>query len=289
MQESFLLLSYFLHFKTKLTTVQCLQVLIAFKGQNIPIEEILPDSVLPQWKALNKNYFLDILKKSIEDFGFQFIFIGEAQYPSSFYRVERPPLVISYIGVWPESELHKISVVGSREPESRTIEWLEEHLQTCLSANQWLTVSGGAIGIDQYVHKISIRLGQRTLMYLPSGLLKLYPRDLKSWIPSIQETKSCIASEYFPCTEMRKYHFHFRNRLIAAHGHVVFVVQAKMKSGTMVTAQKAIDIGKPVCVIPAFPTDISFSGNLELLGLGIQMIKDANDLSTYMGLNFHTI
>lgn len=288
MQE-LLLLSYFLHFKTKLKTARCLEILISFKDGNTEIENFFSAEVLTLWKELNRTYFLSVLKKAIDEFGMQFVFIGEAHYPVSFYRVDRPPLVISYMGRWPETHLQKISIVGSREPHVRTIEWLEEHLQQALVQNKWLTVSGGAIGVDQHVHKISLRLGQQTLMYLPSGLLQLYPKDLKNWMGLMQESGSCVASEYFPCTEMKKYHFHFRNRLIAAHGNIVFVVQAKMKSGTMVTAQKAIDLGKPVCVIPAFPSDISFSGNLELLGIGVQMIRDAKDLATYMNLNFHTI
>lgn len=283
--ENLLLLAYFLHFKTKLSTQNCLQLLIRCK-EGESFEEILPNELKTLWLGLNIHQCQAELQQAMAQ-GVQFCLMGEAQYPSAFYQVQRPPLVLSYIGTWPTLNTPRLSVVGAREPTRMTLDWLEEHLSPCLFAKNWLTVSGGAVGVDQTVHRLSFRAAKPTMIFLPSGLSQIYPRDLREWRSVIEETGSCLASEYFPLTTMRKHHFHHRNRLIAAMGHLVFVVQGRIKSGTMVTAQRAMEMGRAVATLPAFPSEVAYNGNVELLASGAHLVRDAQDLITTMNLYCH--
>lgn len=80
---------------------------------------------------------------------------------------------------------------------------------------------------------------------------------------------------------MRKHFFHDRNRLIAGLGTMTLLVEARRRSGSLLTAQKTLQLGKTVLVIPGHPCDNSHLGNLDLFTEGATPIRDAQDLSMY--------
>ena len=142
-------------------------------------------------------------------------------------------------------------------------------------------VSGGARGIDQKSHAMALRKSLPTIIVLPSGLGKLYPDSLKQWIGPVLDGGGCFISEYNFDQAMHKHLFHHRNRLIAALGKATLLVEARRRSGTLITAQQAIQLGRPVWVVPGHPHDPHFLGSLDLLAEGAVLIRDAQDLSIY--------
>lgn len=218
--------------------------------------------------------------------GINFCVYGDEDYPKQFYAMIDPPLFIGYRGqqTWKNSKL--ISVVGSREPNELSLMWLENHFVPVLQQLNLTTVSGGARGIDQKAHGLSLRYRQPTIAVLPSGLLNMYPSTMSDWQDEIIEFGGCILSEYSEQQRMRKDLFRHRNRLIAALSPVTFIVEAKMKSGTLMTANIAAQQGRVVFVVPGHPMMPSFSGNNLLLSEGATMIRDANDLSSTLLAEF---
>jgi DNA processing protein len=212
--------------------------------------------------------------------GARILFPYHADYPETFYRLEKPPLFLSMIGepCWVGRSC--LSVVGSREASRRAIEWMEQHLLAVVQKKKTILVSGGARGIDQKAHALSLRAGQSTIAFLPAGISEIYPADFASWLPDILACKGAVISEFAPHAKMRKYHFERRNRLIAALGRVTFVVEARRQSGSIMTARLARDADKTVCVLPSFPGDPGSAGSLDLLFDGAFPIRDAQDLLT---------
>ncbi len=217
--------------------------------------------------------------------GIQILHPWHCDYPTRFKGLERPPVFLNVWGDLPWLGRPGLSIVGAREPTQLAMQWMEHHLPSTLSSNKIYTVSGGARGVDQKAHALSLRAGAPTVAFLPAGLAQPYPADFRSWFQSIRESGGAIVSEFSPHTTMRKAHFERRNRMIAALGCGVFVVEAARRSGSMMTARLALETGVPVCVLPASPLEPRAAGTNDLLFDGASLIRDAEDLSGFLRLN----
>jgi len=224
------------------------------------------------------------LRERCAAIGAKITFPGRWDYPSEFQWLEKPPRFLSYIGqpIWLERP--SLAVVGSREPHARTLEWLDQHLTPVLRKRNVLVVSGAARGVDQRAHLLSVRCGQPTLAFLPSGLATPYPSSFSEMSSAILEAGGAVMSEYPPNQSMRKYHFLQRNRLIASLAKVVFIAEASRRSGSMMTARLAQAGRSRICVLPSFPGDGAGSGTLELLVEGATPLRDADDLMSVCDL-----
>ncbi|WP_413574992.1 DNA-processing protein DprA [Bdellovibrio sp. HCB290] len=212
--------------------------------------------------------------------GVQFVTYGESLYPSQCYRMADPPLTLSYRGSPAWMIDRSISIVGSREPSSESLRWMEQELAAFLELQLPFVVSGGARGVDQKAHSLALRKSCQTAVILPSGLGEIYPSSLLDWITPVLDQGGCFLSEYDPKQMMHKRLFHHRNRLIAALGSVTLLVEARRRSGTLITAHQAAELSRPVWVVPGHPLDPHFLGGLDLLLDGAQLVRDAQDLST---------
>ena len=238
-------------------------------------------------EALSKNHLL--FKKHYEETlrlqlqGVQFVVYGEELYPAMCYRMSDPPLTLSYIGAPAWLNDRTLSVVGSREPAADSLLWMEKELAAFCEQVKPCIVSGGARGVDQKAHSVALRKGCSTIVVLPSGLGEIYPSSLREWMHLVTEQGGCFVSEYDYQQRMHKHLFHHRNRLIAALGQASLLVEARRRSGTLITASQAVQLGRSVWVVPGHPLDPHFLGGLDLLLDGAQMVRDAQDLFMFFG------
>lgn len=213
--------------------------------------------------------------------GVHFEVYGRGKYPEILKECADPPITLSLWGDPSVLQRSSLSVVGSREPAGRSLEWMDRELWSFCRRVRAPLVSGGARGIDQKAHAVALRAGVPTAVFLPSGLERLYPREMESWVRPVLEGGGVFVSEYPLGAEMRKAHFHHRNRLIAAAGRVVLVIEARVKGGTLLTAARAAETGRPLLVVPAHPDEERFAGNLMLLAEGATLVRQAEDLTLF--------
>lgn len=210
--------------------------------------------------------------------GIQILCYGDILYPANFYFMKDPPLVLTMMGkpCWLGNPA--IAVVGSREPTEKSLLWIQNELSLFAKNHRVVWVSGGARGVDQAIHRMAVQKNSSTVVVLPSGILNIYPSQLQNYIEPILNTEGCFISEYTSHQRVSKYLFHHRNRLIAALSIFTLIVEAKLKSGTMMTAHLALEDGRPVLVVPGHPTDPYFQGNLQLMYDGGQIVRTAQDI-----------
>jgi DNA processing protein len=208
---------------------------------------------------------------------FKFVFYGEKDFPIRLREISDPPLALSYQGDLSSISNFAVSVVGSREPHEFTNQWMQTELYQFLKKHRLSVISGGARGIDQKAHLISMLLEIPTVVILPTGLFYKYP---VLWNEERWNTKPVVfISEMRLSEKISKRNFSPRNRLIAAWGLVTLIVEAHQKSGTLMTAHHALAEGRPLWIVPGHPQMPSFAGSLELTIDHGQIVRNASDLS----------
>lgn len=214
----------------------------------------------------------------LHESGVACVIYGEAAYPSSCYWMADPPLTLSYEGTPAWRYRRALSVVGSREPAAESLSWMEKEFAIFCESVDVCIVSGGARGVDQKAHSLALRKSRPTVVVLPSGLGEMYPASLQEWKEAVLGQGGCFLSEYSYQQRMHKNLFHHRNRLIAGLGVGTLLVEARRRSGTLITAQQAAQLARPVWVVPGHPHDPHFQGSLDLICDGAEVVRDAQDL-----------
>lgn len=234
---------------------------------------------IPQSIAENKKWFDEVLIdfEFLQKNNIHHLYPTHPLYPEDFYTLEKPPLFLAAYGDLECFKKNKVSVVGSRYPTLRVLEWMDTHLEPLVKEGAVL-VSGAARGIDQKAHAVALRSEKPTIAFLPSGLGQIYPSEFSRWKDRIVDYGGLLISEYRYNKLIHRFHFHERNRMIAKLGLYLLVCEARRKSGSIMTARLAIENSKTVCVLPGFPMDKNSQGCLDLLFQGALPIRDFEDL-----------
>lgn len=221
-------------------------------------------------------------KKIAIHHNFKYSLLGDPEYPEMLMNISDPPLVISYQG--PLELLNRkkcLSIVGAREPHELTKQWLRQEFYQFLKVNPIMTVSGGARGVDGIVHQLSLFLEIPTAVILPSGLVHKYPAHWNQ--VSTNEQKNIVfISEMRHSTRIAKQNFACRNRIIAGLSPTTLILEAGLKSGTIITAHRALIENRNLLVVPAHPLLVGFEGSLELLVLGGKLVRNKEDLESHI-------
>lgn len=229
------------------------------------------------WKQAEANYKLCQRKN------YQLIYPGKPGYPEKFIPLCDNVPILTVLGTWPvKTPGPCITFVGSRMGDEIALRWMDFCLPQIIKEKQILTVSGGARGIDQKVHAVSARAQSPTLCFLPSGLDCFYPESLKTLRKSVLDNGGAFVSCFPAGFEMRKFCFYIRNGLMALYSSLVFVLQAQIRSGSMLTAKRALEYGVPVATLPGLPLSARWTGNLQLIYDGAFLIRDSVDLSVLL-------
>ena len=202
------------------------------------------------------------------------IFAGGSCYPMQLAALEDAPPVIAVLGDATLLEKPAIAVVGGRNASAaglRCAEWLAEGL-----AEHLTVVSGLARGIDGVAHTAAMRTG-RTIAAIASGLDIAYPAENTNLQRLIGEC-GAVVTEATPGTEPQARHFPRRNRLIAGLALGVVVVEAARRSGSLITARIAQDLGREVFAVPGSPMDPRARGCNDLIKEGAILTADARDV-----------
>lgn len=252
------------------------------KASAVEIFELLEAPTQERLKQLNwRRLWAELLEhQTLKSLNFISPFCPD--YPLQLLSLPSPPLFLSYIGqpIWLDKKL--ISVVGSRRPVNESLKWMSFHLPSFLKSCQLSVVSGGARGVDQWAHRLSLQTGRSTLCIVPSGLGCLYPESLNDLSLEIISSGGALLSSYAFTQQMKKFFFHERNLLIAAFGELCLIVEAGVKSGSLVTARQAADLGKDVMTLPFSPWYGAGAGSNQLIQEGALLVTNERDLFEYI-------
>jgi len=235
----------------------------------------------PQLWDQIQDQSLELMKVEAASAGgqvFQYCYLGDANYPKWLAQISDPPLAMSYQGpIHLLNDKMGISVVGSREPHELSKSWMKQELYQFVKNNDIVVVSGGARGVDQIAHHLALFLKKPTCVVLPTGLSYKYPKDwmeTQKWL----DQGVLFLSEMKHSSRIAKQNFAYRNRIIAALTPVTLIVEAKQKSGTLITAHHALMENRDLLFVPAHPLQNGFEGSLDLAVYGATLVRNSHDL-----------
>ncbi len=157
-----------------------------------------------------------------------------------------------------------LAIVGTRRPLGRS-EWFAQELVRGLRGTDLIILSGLARGIDRVAHESAIESGIPTIAILGSGHGHVYPPESLPLREAIIESGGLVISEFAPSMHPARQHFVRRNRCIAAWSRATCVIEAPAKSGSLLTADYAMERHATVFSVPSFPGDPAFAGNQRLI------------------------
>ncbi|AEJ43247.1 DNA-processing protein DprA [Alicyclobacillus acidocaldarius] len=233
-------------------------------------------SRLDAWRRAEPSAYR--IKSQFEHRGIWVLVHGADDYPRRLSDLPDPPLVLFVRGrkecLSPERVV--FGMVGTRRMTSYGMEaarWIAGEI----ARRGAVVVSGLAMGIDATAHAAALEVGGDTVSVLGCGIDRCYPPSNRRLYHQIASTGTLV-SEYPPGTPVRKHHFPERNRLIAALSQAVIVVQAGDRSGALITAQCALDLGRDVYAVPGPITSRASRGVNRLLFDGAIPLVDPHDL-----------
>lgn len=206
--------------------------------------------------------------------GGRLIFLGDPDYPKLLADLEDAPPVIAVLGDAALLAAPAIAIVGGRNASAAGLH-LAEILAEDLAAHLTV-VSGLARGIDGIAHTAAMRTG-RTVAAIAGGLDVAYPVENTNLQRLIGE-RGAVMTEAAPGTQPQARHFPRRNRLIAGLSLGVVVVEAARRSGSLITARIAQDLGREVFAVPGSPLDPRARGGNDLLRDGAILTETAEDV-----------
>lgn len=189
-------------------------------------------------------------------------------------NIPDPPDTLYSRGVLPSSDHPRIAIVGARAmtPYGQRI---ARQLATMIATRGGVVISGLAFGVDVTVHRAALACDGKTIAVLPAGCddASITPRSNNNTAQEIIK-KGMVLSEYPSGTAYRKDLYVRRNRLISGLAHVVVVIEAALPSGSLTTAQHAVEQGKDVWAVPGHIDEIYAKGANALISDGAQPLID---------------
>lgn len=198
-----------------------------------------------------------------------------SHFPEKLKSIQNAPYGLFYIGNLPKYFDKCVSIVGARRC-SEYGRWAAKEIAASLSKRGYIIVSGMALGIDNEAHVGALSEDGITVAVLGCGVDICYPRNNIDTYVRIQK-KGVILSEFYPGTKPVNYNFPSRNRIISALSNQVVVIEAKEKSGSLITADYALEQGKDVYALPGRISDLLSGGCNRLIEQGAGIITSVSD------------
>jgi len=219
----------------------------------------------------------EVLKRD----GLSYTYYGESEFPKKLREIPDAPFSIYYKGQLPREDEPAVAMIGARR-YSEYGRYMAEYFADRLAGSGIQIISGMAMGIDGISQRAALRAGGRSYGVLGSGPDVIYPNSNKDLYEALC-AQGGVISESVPGTQPLAALFPQRNRIISALADVVLVVEAKEKSGTLITVDMALEQGREVYVIPGRCTDALSQGCNKLLRQGANAAVTPEDIIADMG------
>jgi DNA processing protein len=211
--------------------------------------------------------------------------LGDPHYPPQLLQLADPPLMVYVMGQTERTLGNAVAIVGSRNPTPQGAQTAEQFGEALRTAGLCV-VSGLALGVDGAAHQGALRGGisaaadgqhWHTVAVVGTGLDRVYPRQHQTLAGQVA-LQGLLMSEYHLGTAPLAHNFPKRNRIIAALGLGTLVVEAALKSGSLITAKMALDLNREVLAIPGSIHATQSHGCHALIRQGAKLVENAHDV-----------
>jgi DNA processing protein len=231
----------------------------------------------------NKNFqILKKIKEELDREGIKVCYIKDSNYPKLLKAIYSPPPILYYKGNIDIDWEKSISIVGSRKESPYANRFLKESIPHIINLG-FNTISGMAIGVDTLVHQETINNNGKTIAVLGSGLSdeNIYPKRNKK----LSQEVELLISEFPPNTKVAPYNFPRRNRLIAGLSKYTLIIEAREKSGSLITAKSALEEGREVLSLVGSVYNKNSVGTNKLAQEGANIITGYKDIINILNIN----
>jgi DNA processing protein len=216
------------------------------------------------------------------NFGADIITLEDPAYPPLLSHIDAPPPVLTIKGKSALLQNPLFAIVGARNASAMGKK-LASHFAQALGQQSWVIVSGLARGIDRAAHEASLAEG--TVAVLAGGIDQLYPPENKDLYERIGEKGVLIAESAFGVNPIASL-FPRRNRIISGISRCILIVEAALKSGSLITARYAVEQGREVFAVPGHPLDPRTRGCNQLIKNGATLVETLEDIQGVMTPSF---
>lgn len=249
---------------------QCLTKLMATGEVPASLAVFSKDVAYADWPEKEAEVLLDQ--------GIPFISLLDPLYPPQLLEIYRPPILLFYEGNIDLLQKRGLAIVGSRQMTAYGKEVIEGFMEELgQSENPPVIVSGLAQGVDGYAHYQALRQQLNPIAVVGSGLDQTYPRHHRPLDHLIRQ-RGLTLSEFPPGSVIQKYHFPMRNRIIAGLSQDVLIIEAAERSGSLITAQMALDENRNVWAVPGSIFSPYSKGCNDLIAQGARPIQAIREI-----------
>ena len=226
------------------------------------------------------------VQKEYEDLyrrGIDFYYYFANDYPAKLKDIPDPPYGLYCIGRLPYEDNPAVSIIGARN-SSEYGKYVAKQFGKNLAEHNVQIISGMARGVDGIGQQAAIDAGGTSFGVLGSGVDICYPSENRGLYEALI-TNGGIISEYAPGTQPKPQFFPPRNRIISGLSDAVLVVEARQKSGTLITVDMALEQGREVFAVPGRICDSLSGGCNSLIRQGAEIVTSAEDIIEYLRRN----
>lgn len=200
------------------------------------------------------------------------------EYPAKLREIASPPLLLFCVGNRSALNQPQMAVVGSRKLSPAGSQICRQ-ISADLVASGWVVTSGLALGIDTQAHYGALDKEGLTVAVMATGIDMVYPRRNQQLAKDIVARQGCLVTEFPPGVGPKKEHFPRRNRIISGLSNGVLVVEAAIKSGSLITARYALEQNREVFAIPGSVYNLNSQGCHYLIKQGAKLVEQVIDIN----------
>jgi DNA processing protein len=212
----------------------------------------------------------------LERLGARLLICEDSAYPRRLLTIYDYPPVLYIRGQLTEADEAAMAIVGSRRASPYGLK-MAERFSIDLVRGGFTVVSGLARGVDSAAHRAALDAGGRTIAVLGSGIDVVYPAENRGLADRIA-ARGAVVSEFPPGTKPEAGHFPRRNRIISGISLGVLVIEARARSGALLTARYAADQGREVFAVPGSIDQPGSRGTHRLIQEGAKLVEDVEDI-----------
>ncbi|WP_413987805.1 DNA-processing protein DprA [Labrys okinawensis] len=250
--------------------------LVDSHGSAGAVIEALPDIIRRSGRSLRLPSEASLQRElaAMEKLGARFIAIGEPEYPEALASIDSAPPLIAVRGSLAVLSKPMVAIIGARNA-SAVGQSVAAEMAANLANAGYAVVSGLARGIDKAAHEATLRSG--TVAVVAGGLGKIYPPEHESLVQDLIGTGCVITEAPFDWVATAR-DFPKRNRIVSGLALGVVIIEAAMKSGSLITARLALEQGRELMAVPGSPRDPRHDGCNKLIRECATLVRHAGDV-----------